>query len=666
MININKKYNSNNNDNNYDYSITLAGNPNTGKSTIFNAITKMHQHTGNWTGKTIENACGYCLYNNTKYLFVDIPGTYSLLADSEEEKIAKNYIKSNNSDLTIIIVDSTRLERCLNLVYQIFSLTKNVIVCVNLIDEASKKGIYINCNNLSKCLGVPVLATNAKKKSSIKRLLNLIDTVKNNKISINPKRIKLSFNKESKKSINNPDITNNIFKKYKGKIIKKDTITYEELFNKLIFNKASKIIKQSCSYKNKNYNRFDKKIDKIITSKKYGIPINCVFFALIFWITIVFANYPSMLLSNFFLFIKKYLEIFLLKIHTNPWLFSLIIDGVYNTVTWIISVMLPPMAIFFPLFTLLEDLGFLPRISFNFDKCFQKCKTSGKQCLTMCMGFGCNAAGVIGTRIINSKRERLIAILTNNFVPCNGRFPFLITIATIFFSGSLISGQTLKSSLIATIIVCLIVLLGIILTFITSNILSKTILKGSSSNFVLELPPYRKPQVLKILYNSIINRTIFVLSRAIISAIPCGIIIWLLTHINIYDKNLLFYISNFLNPFAKLIGLDGYILCAFLLGFPANEIVLPIILMCYTSGTSLINIDNYTSIYNILSANNWTYLTAINVMIISLLHFPCSTTLLTIYNETKSKKWTALAFIIPTIYGIILCLITTFIYKLIH
>lgn len=640
--------------NNYDYSITLAGNPNTGKSTIFNALTGMHQHTGNWTGKTIENAFGYCIYNKTKYLFVDIPGTYSLLTDSEEEKIAKNYIKYNKSNLTIIVIDSTRLERCLSLVYQIFSLTKNIIICVNLIDEANKKGIYINCNKLSKFLGVPVLATNAKKRSSIKRLMDLIDNVKKNKMNINPKIIKLSFNK------NNESI------KYKGKILKKATISYEELFNKLIFTNASKVIKESCTYKNKNYNSFDKKIDKIITSKTFGIPITCLFFALIFWITIIGANYPSILLSKFFLFIKKYLELFLLKIHTYPWLFSLLIDGIYNTVTWIISVMLPPMAIFFPLFTLLEDLGFLPRISFNFDKCFQKCKTSGKQCLTMCMGFGCNAAGVIGTRIINSNRERLIAILTNNFVPCNGRFPFLITIATIFFSGSLISGQTFKSSLIATIIVSLIILLGIFFTFLTSSVLSKTLLKGTSSNFVLELPPYRKPQFLKILYNSIINRTIFVLSRALISAIPCGILIWLLTNINISDKSLLFYIANFLDPFSKLLGLDGYILCAFLLGFPANEIVLPIILMCYTSGTSLINIDNYASIYNILITNNWTYLTAINVMIISLLHFPCSTTLLTIYNETKSKKWTLLSFIIPSIYGIILCLITTLIYKLVH
>lgn len=319
--------------------------------------------------------------------------------------------------------------------------------------------------------------------------------------------------------------------------------------------------------------------------------------------------------------------------------------------------MLPPMAIFFPLFTFLEDLGYLPRIAFNLDKSFKKCYTSGKQALTMCMGFGCNAAGVIGTRIIDSPRERLVAILTNNFVPCNGRFPFLITIATIFI-GSLFVGPT--SSLISTLFVLLLVLFGIFATFTISKFLSKTLLKGMPSSFILELPPYRKPQLGKILVRSLFDRTLFVLGRAISVAAPTGLIIWLFANINIADTSILTYIANFLNPFAKLLGFDGYILTAFILGFPANEIVLPIILMSYTAGSSLVNLEDTISIGKILVQNGWTLLTGLNVMIFSLFHFPCSTTLLTIKKETKSLKWTFLAFILPTACGIICCMFTTF------
>ncbi len=389
-----------------DYKITLAGNPNTGKSTIFNSLTGMHQHTGNWTGKTVENAAGICNYKNKKYLFVDIPGTYSLMADSEEEKIARDYISSGIPDITVVIVDATRLERNLNLVYQIMNLTDNIIVCVNLLDEAKIKGITVNLKQLSIELGVPVVGTIAKKKSSLQNLLKTIDLVCQGKIICNPNKLELQ----------------------------KDNSEYN---TKLIFDKAQEVSKNICTFRNINYNERDKKIDKILTSKRFGIPIMILFFCLIFWITIVGANYPSELLSNFFNFLEPRFANLLVVLHFPEWLISLLVDGVYKTVTWIVSVMLPPMAIFFPLFTLLEDLGYLPRIAFNLDKCFKKCCSSGKQALTMCMGFGCNAAGVIGCRIISSKRERLIAIITNNFVPCNGRFPFLITIATIFFSGAM-------------------------------------------------------------------------------------------------------------------------------------------------------------------------------------------------------------------------------------
>ena len=555
-----------------------------------------------------------------------------MLTDSEEEKVAKDYISSGKADVTLVIVDATCLERNLNLVYQIMNLTDKVIVCVNLLDEAKKKGIQINLEKLSKLLGVPVVGTIARKKKTLQNLMATTQKVCTNAISPAPNRIE-------------------------------ECITDKDFLEK-VFAKASEITSEVCTIENENYNERDKKIDKILTSKKFGIPIMILFFCLIFWITIVGANYPSELLSQLFSFIEPILKNFFININTPDWLLSLLFDGVYKTVTWIVSVMLPPMCIFFPLFTLLEDLGYLPRIAFNLDKCFKKCCSSGKQALTMCMGFGCNAAGVIGCRIISSPRERLIAILTNSFVPCNGRFPFLITIATIFFSGAIYSGESLKSSLISTLIVFTVICIGISFTFLVSYVLSKTILKGSTNCTLLELPPYRKPQVGKILIHSLVDRTLFVLGRALSVAIPAGIIIWILSNIQILDISLLTYIANFFDPFARLMGLDGYILTAFILGLPANEIVLPIILMCYMQTGSLVEMDNIHSIFNILSSNGWTIVTAINVMIFSLLHFPCGTTLLTIKKETKSWKWCIISFILPTTIGIILCMLINGVFNL--
>ena len=555
-----------------------------------------------------------------------------MLTDSEEEKVAKDYISSGKADVTLVIVDATCLERNLNLVYQIMNLTDKVIVCVNLLDEARKKGIKINLKKLSTILGVPVVGTIARKKKTLQSLMATTQNVCTNVISPSPNRIE-------------------------------ECIT-DKVFLEKVFAKANEITSEVCTIENENYNERDKKIDKILTSKKFGIPIMILFFCLIFWITIVGANYPSELLSQFFSFLRPILENFFININTPSWLLSLLFNGVYKTVTWIVSVMLPPMCIFFPLFTLLEDLGYLPRIAFNLDKCFKKCCSSGKQALTMCMGFGCNAAGVIGCRIISSPRERLIAILTNSFVPCNGRFPFLITIATIFFSGAIYSGESLKSSLISTFIVFTVICIGIGFTFLISYVLSKTILKGSTNCTLLELPPYRKPQFGKILIHSLVDRTLFVLGRALSVAIPAGIIIWILSNIQISDISLLTYIANFFDPFARLMGLDGYILTAFILGLPANEIVLPIILMCYMQTGSLVEMDNIHSIFNILSSNGWTIVTAINVMIFSLLHFPCGTTLLTIKKETKSWKWCIISFILPTTIGIILCMLINGVFNL--
>lgn len=696
-----KKINSTN------YTVALVGNPNVGKSTIFNALTGMHQHTGNWPGKTVENASGICNYKNKNYRLIDLPGTYSLMSHSEEEEIARNYICFGKSDTLLIVVDATCLERNLNLVYQSLEITPNIILCVNLLDEAKRKGININLDLLSQRLGIPVVGTIAKSKKTLKSLMSQVENICTKKI--HPSPIKLNYGVAIEESIEileplihkqltnahsylarwisikliegdakiltsiseqlNINLSSNeilkalnlVYSRLEKSNIKKETFN-DKIISEIFFN-AEMLAKSVCSYNKGSYSNIDRKVDKILTSKKYGIPIMLLFLGLIFWLTIVGANYPSELLSSFFAYIQEKLLSFLNYIGSPAWLTSLLIDGVYSTLTCVIAVMLPPMAIFFPLFTILEDLGYLPRIAFNLDKFFKKACASGKQALTMCMGFGCNAAGVVGTKIIDSPREKLIAILTNCFVPCNGRFPFLITIATIFFGG--IAGG-FSSSIIATIVVLLVIVLGVFMTLIVSKILSKTILKGLPSSFTLELPPYRKPKILEVIVRSIFDKTVFVLGRAISIAAPAGLVIWLFANIQINDISILTYVANFFDPFGKLLGLDGYIITAFILGLPANEIVLPIILMSYAKTSTLLHLENLADISQILIENGWTLLTAVNIMILSLLHFPCGTTLMTIKKETGSLKWTALSFVIPSICGIILCMLTTAIWNIVQ
>ena len=464
-----------------------------------------------------------------------------------------------------------------------------------------------------------------------------------------------------KMSIDRINLEKEELEENKNKTSNENKENFKDIIVSSIVTTAEKISNSVCTYGNNNYSSRDRKIDKILTSKVFGLPIMILFLGIIFWITIVGANYPSQALFSFFAWLQEKLIIGAEAINLPDWLSSMLISGIYQTLTWIISVMLPPMAIFFPLFTFLEDLGYLPRIAFNTDGFFKKCSCSGKQMITMCMGFGCNSAGVTGCKIINSPREKLIAILTNNFVPCNGRFPFLITIATIFIAGTI---NGIGASIISTLAVIFVIILGIICSLIISKILSKTILKGMPSSFVLELPPYRKPQFGKILIRSIFDRTLFVLGRAISVAAPAGLVIWLFANIGINGESLLTLVANFLDPFAKILGLDGYILTAFIFGIPANEIVLPIILMCYLGGNSLVNMEDSFSIGQILIQNGWNILTAINVMIFTCLHFPCATTLLTIKKETGSLKWTVLSFILPTICGIVICLFTTFVYNI--
>ena len=615
--NFKKKKEENNTKQNQNI-IALLGNPNVGKTTLFNTLTGLRQHTGNWAGKTVSNAEGTLKTKNKTYNLVDLPGIYSLDAYSEEEQIAKNFIKNKNIDIILIVLDATALERNLNLVLETKNIKNNIIICLNLLDEAKKKNIDINIKKLEKKLNLPVIGMSARNKQGIKELIEKIERYK----------------KEEKEE----------------EII----INTEE--------KAKEIYKECVHLKEENYNKRTIKIDKILTSKKYGIPIMLLTLGFILWITIIGANYPSELLNNFLFSIYDKLFILLTNLGINEKIIDFLLNGIYKTVAWIISVMLPPMAIFFPLFTLMEDLGYLPRIAFNMDKVFRKCGAHGKQCLTMCMGYGCNACGVIGTRIIESKKEKIIAILTNVFSPCNGRFPSLIAIISIFLVSS--TSNKLLSSGMSAFILLLLIIFSILITLLISKILSKTILKGKPSSFTLELPPYRKPKILDTLVRSILDRTIFVLGRAIYISIPASILIWLTANISINNISILSYISNILEPLGNLIGLDGKILLAFIFGLPANEIVIPILLMTYTGGTSLQDYSSLIELKNILIQNNWTIITAISFMIFTICHFPCGTTILTIKKETNSIKWTILSILIPTITGIIICFIISNLLKI--
>ena len=670
----------------------IAGNPNVGKSTLFNSLTNGRQHTGNWTGKTVSCAYGFCRSASHSYMLVDIPGTYSLLSHSPEEEAARNFLLFGGADAVVAVCDASCLERSLNLVLQILEITKNVLVCVNLLDEADRKGISIDLEKLSLLLGVPVIGTVAQDRRSRSRFLEGLDQLianppasplqpvyspaieeavsmllpqadawlnqQESACSLPPRwlALRLLEGLPLPKGSASPEAHSLVKRVEEARSMLRDLgISQEEFMDRLVeglMRTAESIARETVTFSRTGQSRLDRRLDRIFTSRLTGYPVMAGLLALIFWLTLTGANYPSALLSRFLFKIQELLDLGLDMIGTPWWIHRPLIDGIYRVLAWVVSVMLPPMAIFFPLFTLLEDSGFLPRIAYNLDKPFMRCRACGKQALTMAMGFGCNAAGVVGCRIIDSPRERLIAMLTNSFAPCNGRFPTLTALITMFFAGA---AGGLISSLSSALLLTLFVLLGIGASFASSWLLSRTVLKGLPSSFTLELPPYRRPQVGRILLRSLFDRTIFVLGRAACIAAPAGLLIWLMANTELEGISLLMHCCAFLDPLGRALGMDGVILAAFLLGLPANEIVLPLILMAYLSQGTILEFDSLTQLKELLTANGWTWITALCTMVFSLMHWPCSTTLLTIKKESGSWKWTALAFFLPTAWGMGIC-----------
>ena len=678
-----------------DKIIAIAGTPNVGKSTLFNNLTGMNQHTGNWPGKTVTNAQGYCKTREHSYVLVDIPGTYSLMAHSTEEEVARNFICFGGSDGVVVVCDATCLERNLNLVLQTMEISDRVLVCVNLMDEAARKNITIDLKGLSEKLGVPVAGTIARKKQSLDQLMKQLDGLVEGTQTASPYQVEYSPIIEQAIAMAEPAVKGRVEGKVNSrwltlKLLDSDPslmmdlreyldedilevpeislalsqarehlakygITNEILKDRIVaalVASAEKICRDTVQFHKNGYNEGDRKLDKILTSRFTGYPVMIGMLAVVFWLTITGANYPSQMLADALFRLQDQLTKAFMAVGAPPWLHGLLILGVYRVLAWVVSVMLPPMAIFFPLFTLLEDSGYLPRIAYNLDKPFKSCHACGKQALTMCMGFGCNAAGIVGCRIIDSPRERLIAMITNNFVPCNGRFPTLIAIISMFFVG--VSGGAFDSMLSA-LLLTLFIVLGVCMTFAVSKVLSMTVLKGIPSSFTLELPPYRRPQIGKVIVRSVFDRTLFVLGRAIAVAAPAGLLIWIMANVQLDGITLLAHFSGFLDPFARLLGMDGVILMAFILGLPANEIVIPIIIMAYMAQGSLLEFDSLAQLRDLLVNNGWTWITAVSTMLFSLMHWPCTTTLLTIRKESGSLKWTAMSFLVPTVCGIVLC-----------
>lgn len=602
--------------------VALAGNPNVGKSTVFNALTGSRQHTGNWSGKTV--ACAEGRLRGGGLTLTDLPGTYSLRAHSEEERAAREFLVSGQACAVVLVADAGCLERSLILALQVLEVQKNAILCLNLMDEAAKKGIEIDVDALERELGIPVIPCAARQGKGLHELEAAI------------RRAAAGENETHPTAIRYPAMDEDLTEEQRDDIATAAAaLRAEEI--------ALTCVRQpECACTR------DDRADDVILSRRFGVPLMLLLLAGVFYITLFGANVPSEWLSMHLLALGTPFAGALAKLGLPPFFVSMLTDGLWRVLATVVSVMLPPMAIFFPLFTLLEDAGYLPRVAFQLDHAFQCARASGKQSLTMCMGFGCNACGVSGCRIIDSPRERLIAILTNSFAPCNGRFPLLIFLCSVFFAGSAAGGALLLTGVIAA---------SVGLTLLVSRILSATVLRGEAVSFALELPPYRMPQIGRVIVRSVRDRTLFVLARAAAVAAPAGVLIWILANVQIGNTAILSHITAFLDPAARVFGIDGVILLAFILGFPANELVMPLIVMGYLSSGTIASGVDFASFRALLLANGWTVQTALCTLVLTVAHAPCSTTCLTILRETRSAKWTLAAVLIPAGVGLALCIL---------
>ncbi len=606
-----------------DTVVALVGNPNVGKSTVFNALTNLRQHTGNWPGKTVETARGAYTYHGRGYTLVDLPGAYSLHPGSAEEEVTRDYLLSGEADVTLVVADATCLERNLALALQVLETSWPVVVCVNLLDEAEKKHISVDLEALERELGCPVAGAAARGGRGLDAVRQALEDA-----VLHPAP--------------RPETT----------LMARVCGDCQECRTLAAMARASAIMEAAVKTEGDAAHRRDRALDRVLAGKS-GIPVMLALLAGVLWLTMVGANVPSEMLSRLLMGWQEPLRRIFQALSAPWWLEGALVDGVYRTVAWVVSVMLPPMAIFFPLFTLLEDAGYLPRVAFNLDHFFRRAGAHGRQSLTMCMGLGCNACAVMGCRIIQSPRERLIAILTNAFIPCNGRLPTLTALIAMFF----VTGSGLWDTAASAALLMGCIVLAVAMTLWASRFLAGTFLKGEPSSFSLELPPYRAPQVGQVLVRSILDRTLFVLGRAVMVAAPAGLLIWTAANVTLEGESILVRLAGFLQPLGALMGLDGFILLAFLLGFPANEIVVPCILMGYLSAGSLTDYVGLAELHGLLTAHGWTAATAVCVLVFTMFHFPCGTTCFTIWKETKSVKWTALAVLLPTAVGIALCIL---------
>lgn len=671
--------------------VALVGNANVGKSTVFNEITGMKQHTGNWTGKTVDTASGEYYYKFNDYTLVDLPGTYSLLSSSEEERVARDFLIWNKVDCVVIVADSTNLLRNLNLVLQTLELTGNAVLLLNLWDEAVKRNIIIDKKKLSELLGIPVVSSTARSGKGVNELLEQVHKIVTGDCCPEQLRVKYvspieqaerrcekGLSKYFKTDIdmrflalrvleNDPSFNASLEKNLSGgfqddfDVLKSREIlsrfnfdgeNYVQSVTASISQQAERIFSQSVKQLPSREEKKQNMIDRVLLGRYTAVPAMLLLVGVVLWLTMVGANYPSSILKSAFDAAEAWLDSQSLALGIPDVIVNMVVHGVLRVLFWVVAVMLPPMAIFFPLFALLEAYGVLPRIAFNLDRGFEKCGACGKQALTTCMAYGCNAVGVTGCRIIDSPRERLIAIITNSLTPCNGRFPLLIVIISMFFCDNSFAGAAVMLAF---------VLLSLAATMLSAKILSSTVLRGEKSAFVLELPPYRRPQFFKVIGETVKEKIVFVLLRAVVVAAPAGLLIWCLANIKAGGSSLLAYLADFLDPAGRFIGLDGVMLLAFILGFPANEIVIPIALMTYLASGNLGDYSSVDALKTILTDNGWTWVTALCAAVFSMFHFPCSTTLLTIWKETRSVKWTALSVIVPLALGVTVCAVLNFV-----